>query len=178
MVTLACCDSWGRKELDTTERLIWSDLIWSDLACTQHVVVQSEILYFFFGGGGEDKGCKQEANQDSVFLTSSQEMSVLLIYGPHFWGAKVLDCNSEAVPISLKREIACRLNDQTGIHSVNASYLWVSSFHFSIISKYSIMTLADGNKNFKFYIYTRIKNSPFGHFYSARLHLCLSNKYT
>ena len=23
---LACCDSWGRKELDTTERLIWSDI--------------------------------------------------------------------------------------------------------------------------------------------------------
>ena len=22
------CDSWGRKESDTTERLIWSDLIW------------------------------------------------------------------------------------------------------------------------------------------------------
>ena len=22
---LACCDSWGRKESDTTERLIWSD---------------------------------------------------------------------------------------------------------------------------------------------------------
>ena len=25
---LACCVSWGRKESDTTERLIWSDLIW------------------------------------------------------------------------------------------------------------------------------------------------------
>ena len=24
---LACCDSWGRKESDTTERLIWSDFI-------------------------------------------------------------------------------------------------------------------------------------------------------
>ena len=24
---LACCDSWGHKESDTTERLIWSDLI-------------------------------------------------------------------------------------------------------------------------------------------------------
>ena len=24
---LACCDSWGHKELDTTERLIWSDLL-------------------------------------------------------------------------------------------------------------------------------------------------------
>ena len=27
---LACCNSWDRKELDTTERLIWSDLIWSE----------------------------------------------------------------------------------------------------------------------------------------------------
>ena len=26
---LACCDSWGRKESDTTE---WPDLIWSDLS--------------------------------------------------------------------------------------------------------------------------------------------------
>ena len=25
---LVCCDSWGRKESDTTERLIGSDLIW------------------------------------------------------------------------------------------------------------------------------------------------------
>ena len=25
---LACCNSWGRKESDTTERLIWSDLIY------------------------------------------------------------------------------------------------------------------------------------------------------
>ena len=24
---LVCCDSWGRKESDTTEQLIWSDLI-------------------------------------------------------------------------------------------------------------------------------------------------------
>ena len=26
---LACCNSWGRKESDTTEQLIWSDLIWN-----------------------------------------------------------------------------------------------------------------------------------------------------
>ena len=25
---LACCDSWGRKESDTTERLNWSELNW------------------------------------------------------------------------------------------------------------------------------------------------------
>ena len=28
---LACCDSWGRKESDTTQRLIWSDLILTEL---------------------------------------------------------------------------------------------------------------------------------------------------
>ena len=27
---LVCCDSWGRKESDTTERLIWSDLMGPD----------------------------------------------------------------------------------------------------------------------------------------------------
>ena len=26
---LACCDSWGRKELDRTERLNWTELNWS-----------------------------------------------------------------------------------------------------------------------------------------------------
>ena len=26
---LACCDSWGRKESDTTERLNWTELIWT-----------------------------------------------------------------------------------------------------------------------------------------------------
>ena len=25
---MACCNSWGRKESDTTEWLIWSDMIW------------------------------------------------------------------------------------------------------------------------------------------------------
>ena len=36
---LACCDSWGRKESDMTERLIWSDLIGTSL------VIQSLRLY-------------------------------------------------------------------------------------------------------------------------------------
>ena len=32
---LACCNSWGRKELDMTERLIWSDLVWMSSASIQ-----------------------------------------------------------------------------------------------------------------------------------------------
>ena len=28
---LVCCDSWDRKESDTTEKLIWSDLTWKSL---------------------------------------------------------------------------------------------------------------------------------------------------
>ena len=29
---LACCDSWGRKESDTTERLNWTELNWTDIS--------------------------------------------------------------------------------------------------------------------------------------------------
>ena len=42
---LACCDSWGRKELDTTERLMWSDLIWT------HKYL---IIYSNTGGGNNN----------------------------------------------------------------------------------------------------------------------------
>ena len=27
---LACCDSWGHKESDTTERLNWTELNWTE----------------------------------------------------------------------------------------------------------------------------------------------------
>ena len=45
----ACCDSWGPKELDTTERLIWSDLIWwywylQNLKCKIWIVMQVLIM--------------------------------------------------------------------------------------------------------------------------------------
>ena len=38
---LACWDSWGRKESDTTERLIWSELIWYTLTAwkTEYTVI-------------------------------------------------------------------------------------------------------------------------------------------
>ena len=38
-----CCDSWGRKESDMTERLIWSDLICSLICCLG-------LSYLFFQG--------------------------------------------------------------------------------------------------------------------------------
>jgi len=49
---LACCDSWGRKQSDTTERLIWSDLIWYHslinhlLGWTCPAVTREELLTF------------------------------------------------------------------------------------------------------------------------------------
>ena len=39
---LACCDSWGRKESDMTEWLIWSDLIWR---IQYHITIETEILF-------------------------------------------------------------------------------------------------------------------------------------
>ena len=41
---LACCDSWGRKESDTTERLIWSDLI-----CVYNGILPSHKQVNFHG---------------------------------------------------------------------------------------------------------------------------------
>ena len=43
---LACCASWGSKELDMTERLIWSDLIWYFLYIKIFYFVNN-ILKFF-----------------------------------------------------------------------------------------------------------------------------------
>ena len=40
---LACCDSWGHKESDTDEQLIWSDLIWLTLKMLNHHDVHLEL---------------------------------------------------------------------------------------------------------------------------------------
>ena len=41
---LACCDSWGRKESDTTERLIWSDLM---LYIVINIYISYKYLYCY-----------------------------------------------------------------------------------------------------------------------------------
>ena len=38
---LACCDSWGHKESDTTEQQNWTELNWKELRVFQEVVLQS-----------------------------------------------------------------------------------------------------------------------------------------
>ena len=59
---LACCDSWGHKELDTTERLIWSDLYVSICAFIfLHICTMSSIyntINFVFPG----KDCMNSTN--------------------------------------------------------------------------------------------------------------------
>ena len=35
---LVCCDSWGRKESDTTERLNWTELNWRSLISNQNAL--------------------------------------------------------------------------------------------------------------------------------------------
>ena len=44
---LACCDSWGRKESDTTERLNWTELIWKvkvKVAQSCHIHIYKSLL--------------------------------------------------------------------------------------------------------------------------------------
>ena len=44
---LACCDSWGRKEWDTTEWLIWSDLKYKELTISSCVEVDDNYLILY-----------------------------------------------------------------------------------------------------------------------------------
>ena len=47
---LACCDSWGRKESDTTEQLNWTELNWIFcwIGWSKYNYSLKSILFFFF----------------------------------------------------------------------------------------------------------------------------------
>ena len=38
---LACCDSWGRKESDTTERLDWTELNWTNYLSENTILIKT-----------------------------------------------------------------------------------------------------------------------------------------
>ena len=42
---LACCDSWGRKESDTTERLNWTELTYNILKQTSNQISHKDCLW-------------------------------------------------------------------------------------------------------------------------------------
>ena len=47
---LACCNSWGRKESDTTEQLNWTDALSTKLKATLLATLESlqiHIIFFF-----------------------------------------------------------------------------------------------------------------------------------
>ena len=43
---LACCDSWGRKELDMTEQLNWTELNWDAFAKILYIILITIITIF------------------------------------------------------------------------------------------------------------------------------------
>ena len=45
---LACCDSWGRKESDTTEQLNWTELMESGERGSQGISRVIEMFYIFY----------------------------------------------------------------------------------------------------------------------------------
>ena len=65
---LACCDSWGRKESDTTERLNWteqsSDILWSMIA------VHFYKMQFCFVFLMRYRQCKLAEGWDFVLFTT------------------------------------------------------------------------------------------------------------
>ena len=56
---LACCDSWGRKESDTTERLNWTDAWYFIYVCIyirSPGVGNGNLLHYSFPGNSMDRG--------------------------------------------------------------------------------------------------------------------------
>ena len=49
---LVCCDSWGRKESDTTERLDWTELNWTVLTNTAVLWLKESTLDLEFSAFG------------------------------------------------------------------------------------------------------------------------------
>ena len=50
---LACCDSWGHKQSDMTERLYWTELIGIILWCIYPFMCWKTLLNFYFLGDSE-----------------------------------------------------------------------------------------------------------------------------
>ena len=64
---LACCDSWGRKELDTTERLYWTELrqtfLGSGVSALYMIKLKGlNLVRFFFSQNGWWKQGKSKAS--------------------------------------------------------------------------------------------------------------------
>ena len=45
---LACCDSWGHKESDTTERLNWTEYIWSVEVIIKHYLSNNSLINIYW----------------------------------------------------------------------------------------------------------------------------------
>ena len=45
---LACCSSWGRKELDTTEQLNWTELILMKISWWNYLILLDKCIIYIF----------------------------------------------------------------------------------------------------------------------------------
>ena len=77
---LVCCDSWGCKELDTTEQLIWSDLISpsvSSYSSHSHGLWESMGLLCPWDSPGQNTGVGSHSLLQGSFLTQGSNPSLL-----------------------------------------------------------------------------------------------------
>ena len=73
---LACCDSWGRKESDTTERLNWTELNWTCICPFLHLAYETFSLM-------SSKFSHVVVNSRILFLCKARTI-FYSIYIPHF----------------------------------------------------------------------------------------------
>ena len=67
---LACCDSWGRKELDMTEQMNWTELNWTELNDGISITADSTELIFIDHTNFNCKETEKEKEIKRYFFSS------------------------------------------------------------------------------------------------------------
>ena len=70
---LACCSSWGRQELDTTERLNWTELNWTYADDTTFMAENEELKSLLM---------KVKEESEKVGLKANIQKTKIMAFGP------------------------------------------------------------------------------------------------
>ena len=106
---LACCDSWGRKESDMTERLNWTEL---------NETPYTNSTQKSFPGGSE-----------VMNLPARKETEANL------WGRSSEEGNGYPLQYSFLENFLDRGTWQATVHSITKNQTWMNDFHFQYIDR-------------------------------------------
>ena len=111
---LACCNAWGRKESDTTERLNWTDVCCMYL----NVAEPSFLILLFWLVSNQDTDLTPQLLCDILANRAQPKMHI-----PHPCFQSLPKRTKEPLDEGERKEWKCWLETQHSIHSPYITYL-------------------------------------------------------